>query len=66
MQPKVTLIYVAVYNVVLKVVEITLKKWIFDSKRFSIYILMEIDNRGKFHHINICGCYVKNFLKSLA
>ena len=56
MQPKVTLIYAAVYNVVLKVVEITLKKLIFDSKSFSIYIFMKIDNRGKFHHFNICGC----------
>ena len=37
------------------------KKWISDSKSFSVYTLMKIHNRCKFHQYNICGCWVKNF-----
>ena len=31
------------------------KKWISGSKNFLVYLLIKIQNRGKFHQYSICG-----------
>ena len=44
------------FNVVKKLVDITTKNWISGSKKFLIYTLTKIHNRGKIHDNNSCGC----------
>ena len=43
------------------VIKLSQKKWISDSKSFSVYTFMKLHKRGKFYKYSICACYVKNF-----